>query len=227
MINVVIADDQSLIRAGFRALLSTAGDIQVVGEAATGEEAVAIVRTVTADVVLMDIRMPGMDGIEATRQIRQDARLIDVRVLILTTFESDDYVAEAVLARANGFIGKNIEAKALIDAVRTVAANGSLLSSTATRQLMKRFRAARPLPCAGADALKALTAREQEVVMLLASGMSADEIADYLCLSPLTVKTHIGRAITKTGVRDRVQLVATALNSAQIEPQSGFADNNP
>lgn len=225
MIDVVIADDQSLIRAGFRALLEAADDIRVVAEAADGAEAVGIVRQTPVDVVLMDIRMPNVDGLEATRLIRRDERLDSVRVLILTTFESDDHVVEAVLARANGFIGKNIDAGALADAVRTVASEGSLLSSTAAGQLMRRFRTARPRTPAAPAALAALTAREREVVMLLASGMTGDEIADYLCLSPLTVKTHIGRAITKSGARDRAGLVALALNPArgQAPPGSGAA----
>ncbi|MDR1265359.1 MAG: response regulator transcription factor [Propionibacteriaceae bacterium] len=214
MIDVVIADDQSLIRAGFRALLEATGDIRVVAEAADGAEVVGLVQEIPVDVVLMDIRMPNVDGLEATRRIRREPRLEKVRILILTTFESDDYVVEAVLARANGFIGKNIGAEALADAVRTVASEGSLLSSTATDQLMRRFRAAQPRTPAAADVLAALTAREQEVVMLLASGLSAGEIADYLCLSPLTVKTHLGRAIAKTGARDRAGLVALALNPA-------------
>ncbi|MDR1295474.1 MAG: response regulator transcription factor [Bifidobacteriaceae bacterium] len=221
MIDVVIADDQELIRAGFRALLEAAGGIRVVAEASDGARAVGIVQSNPVDVVLMDIRMPNVDGLEATRLIRQDERLDGVRILILTTFESDDYVVEAVLAGANGFIGKNIGAEELADAVRTVAQEGSLLSSTAAGQLMTRFRAAHPRTPTASHALAALTAREHEVVTLLASGMSASEIADYLSLSPLTVKTHIGRAIAKSGARDRAGLVALALNPGHGQSPPG------
>jgi DNA-binding NarL/FixJ family response regulator len=226
-IRVVIADDQALIRAGLRALLELQDDIAVVGEAETGDEAIQLAGQTTPDVVLMDIRMPGLDGIEATRRLAGDATAPGPRIIVLTTFELDEYVADAVLAGASGFMGKNADPDALAAAVRTVAGGGSLLSSTATRQLMGRFRDAPPPPSGGSAALDALTPREREVVMLLAAGESADDIAARLYLSPLTVKTHIGRAINKTGARDRTHLVVLALTSPPSDQRPTGAPDPP
>ncbi|WP_067811514.1 response regulator [Actinomadura kijaniata] len=203
-INVLLVDDQSLVRAGFRALLARAEGIAVVGEAATGERAVREAARLEPDVVLMDIRMPGMDGIEATRRIL--AALPAVRVVILTTFDTDEHVFEALRAGASGFLTKEVEPDELRRAVAVVAAGDSLLSPGVTRRVVERF-AGRPRPSAD---LGALTAREAEVVRLIATGLSNDEIAAALVISPLTVKTHVTRAITKLGVRDRVQLVILA-----------------
>ncbi|KOX16601.1 MULTISPECIES: response regulator [unclassified Streptomyces] len=203
-ISVLLADDQALVRAGFRSLLGRAKALTVVGEAASGEEAVRQAALLGPDVVLMDIRMPGMDGIEATRRIL--AELPTTRVIILTTFDTDEHVFEALRAGASGFLTKEVEPAELRRAVEVVAAGDSLLSPGVTRRVVERF-AHRPRPTA---ALHALTARENEVVRLVAEGLSNDEIAAALVISPLTAKTHISRAITKLGLRDRVQLVITA-----------------
>ncbi|WP_327736540.1 response regulator transcription factor [Streptomyces nojiriensis] len=203
-ISVLLADDQALVRAGFRSLLGRAKTLAVVGEAASGEEAVRQAALLQPDVVLMDIRMPGMDGIEATRRIL--AGLPAARVIILTTFDTDEHVFEALQAGASGFLTKEVEPAELRRAVEVVAAGDSLLSPGVTRRVIERF-AHRPRPTV---TLHALTARENEVVRLVAEGLSNDEIAAALVISPLTVKTHISRAITKLGLRDRVQLVITA-----------------
>ncbi|MFJ8882433.1 response regulator [Streptomyces sp. NPDC102402] len=203
-ISVLLADDQALVRAGFRSLLGRAKSLAVVGEAASGAEAVRQAALVRPDVVLMDIRMPGMDGIEATRRIL--AELPTAKVIILTTFDTDEHVFEALQAGASGFLTKEVEPAELRRAVEVVASGDSLLSPGVTRRVIERF-AHRPRPAA---TLRALTARENEVVRLVAEGLSNDEIAAALVISPLTVKTHISRAITKLGLRDRVQLVITA-----------------
>ncbi|WMX46231.1 response regulator [Streptomyces roseicoloratus] len=203
-ISVLLADDQALVRAGFRSLLGRAKFLAVVGEAASGEEAVRQAALLRPDVVLMDIRMPGMDGIVATRRILTE--LPTTRVIILTTFDTDEHVFEALQAGASGFLTKEVEPAELRRAVEVVAAGDSLLSPGVTRRVIERF-AHRPRPTA---TLHALTARENEVVRLVAEGLSNDEIAAALVISPLTVKTHISRAITKLGLRDRVQLVITA-----------------
>ncbi|WP_329622500.1 response regulator transcription factor [Streptomyces sp. NBC_01255] len=203
-ISVLLADDQALVRAGFRSLLGRAKFLAVVGEAASGEEAVRQAALLRPDVVLMDIRMPGMDGIEATRRILTE--LPSTRVIILTTFDTDEHVFEALQAGASGFLTKEVEPAELRRAVEVVAAGDSLLSPGVTRRVIERF-AHRPRPAA---TLHALTARENEVVRLVAEGLSNDEIAAALVISPLTAKTHISRAITKLGLRDRVQLVITA-----------------
>ncbi|MCX5411586.1 response regulator transcription factor [Streptomyces sp. NBC_00059] len=203
-IRVLLADDQALVRAGFRSLLARAKTLAVVGEAASGEEAVRQAALLGPDVVLMDIRMPGMDGIEATRRIL--AELPTARVIILTTFDTDEHVFEALRAGASGFLTKEVEPAELRRAVEVVAAGDSLLSPGVTRRVVERF-AHRPRPTATLDAL---TGRENEVVRLVAEGLSNDEIAAALVISPLTAKTHISRAITKLGLRDRVQLVITA-----------------
>jgi DNA-binding NarL/FixJ family response regulator len=211
---VVLADDQELIRAGLRLMVDSAPDLTVVAEAATGRQAIRLARQERADVVLMDIRMPDLDGLAATRQITADESLAGVKVLILTTFEVDEYVFEALRAGASGFLGKGSRPDVLIEAIRTVARGDALLSPAATRGLIARFltlqaRASEVTPgLAGA-----LTEREREIVTLVATGMSNAEIADQLTLSPLTVKTHANHAMTKLGARDRAQLVVFAYQS--------------
>ncbi|MEV0897537.1 response regulator transcription factor [Actinoplanes sp. NPDC049802] len=208
-ISVLLADDQHLVRAGFRSLLRRGRDITVVGEASTGDEAVRAARTLRPDVILMDIRMPGMDGIAATRQI---LGFHDAKVIILTTFETDEYVFAALAAGASGFLTKEIDPDGLRNAVRVVAGGDALLSPSVTRRVVGQF-AHRPVPAAaspGGDRLAVLTDREREVVRLVAAGLSNDDIARELVISPLTAKTHVTRAIAKLGVRDRVQLVIVA-----------------
>jgi DNA-binding NarL/FixJ family response regulator len=219
-VRVLLADDQELVRAGLRLIVDSAPDLTVVGEAATGRQAIRLVREQRADVVLMDIRMPDLDGLAATRQITADADLAGVKVLILTTFEVDEYVFEALRAGASGFLGKGTRPDALIDAIRTVARGDALLSPAATRGLIARFLS-QPYRAAGAipDLLNALTEREHEIVALVATGLSNAEIAERLTLSPLTVKTHANHAMTKLGARDRAQLVVLAYQ-AGLSPAS-------
>ena len=219
MIRVLLADDQALVRAGFRVLLDSAPDVDVVGEAANGEEAIAIARAQRPDVVLMDIRMPGLDGLEATRRIVADKGLTGVRVLILTTFEVDEYVFEALRGGASGFVLKDIEPAELLQAVRVVARGDALLSPTVTRRLIAEF-AGRPEQrrIAAAD-LKVLTEREREVMALAAAGYSNDEIAAELFVSPATAKTHVSRAMSKLGARDRAQLVVIAYETGLVAPR--------
>jgi DNA-binding NarL/FixJ family response regulator len=213
-IRVVVADDQLLLRTGFKALIATAPDLEVVGEAGDGREAVRLAGAAQADVVLMDIRMPLLDGIAATRLITGDEDLAGVRVLILTTFEIDEYVFEALRAGASGFLGKSAEADELLNAIRTVSRGDALLSPAATRSLISRFLATpSPPPTmdeAASRGLAALTDRERELTVLVATGLSNDEIAAKLVLSPATVKTHVNRAMVKVGARDRAQLVVFA-----------------
>ncbi|MGH9120456.1 MAG: response regulator [Acidimicrobiales bacterium] len=218
MIRVLLADDQALIRAGFRVLLESAHDLEVVGEAADGAEAVDAARRLRADVVLMDVRMPGMDGIEATRMINADEDLAGVRVLILTTFGEDDYIFEALRAGASGFMVKDTEPEDLIAAVRVVAAGEALLSPSVTRRLIANLVAATPRPITTTTDLAVLTDRERHVLGLVATGLSNDEIARELYLSPLTVKTHVSRTMTKLGARDRAQLVVAAYESGLVRP---------
>ena len=208
-VSVLLADDQHLVRAGFRSLLKRGG-FTVVGEASTGDEAVRTARAVRPDVVLMDIRMPGIDGIEATRRIVADPALPDCRVIILTTFETDEYVFAALAAGASGFLTKEVEPEGLRHAVRVVAAGEALLSPSVTRRVVTQFAHRPPAAPPGGERLAVLTAREREVVALVAAGLSNDDIARRLVISPLTAKTHITRAIAKLGVRDRVQLVIVA-----------------
>jgi DNA-binding NarL/FixJ family response regulator len=221
-IRVLLADDQALIRAGFRVLIDSADDLEVVGEAADGAEAVALARSTRADVVLMDIRMPGTDGLAATRAITSDEDLAGVRVLVLTTFEIDEYVVEAIRAGASGFIGKGADPAALLDAIRVIAAGDSLLSPRATQSLIARFAA---LPDAGPPPstarLDVLTPREREVVALVATGMSNDEIAERLHVSPLTAKTHVNRAMMKLDAHDRAQLVVIAFQTGLVRAGEG------
>ncbi len=217
-VRVLLADDQALIRSGFRALLSTAPDLEVVGEASDGAQAVELVLATRADVVVMDIRMPGVDGIEATRRISADDDLAGVRVLVLTTFEDDEHVLDAVRAGASGFLGKSVEPQLLIDAIRTVAAGEALLSPRATRALLTRYLQPAQEPVAAPASLSALTDRERQLVALVAEGLSNDDIAGRLFLSPLTVKTHINRAMMKLDARDRAQLVVLAYQSGLVRP---------
>jgi DNA-binding NarL/FixJ family response regulator len=217
-IRVVLADDQALIRAGFKALIESADDLEVVGEAADGETAVRVVRDTRADVVLMDIRMPGVDGIEATRRITGDDDLAGVKVVILTTFEIDEYVVDAIRAGASGFVGKSIEPMELLDAIRVVAGGDALLSPRATQAMLAQFAAQPPLAPTSDAALQALTSREREIMALAAHGLSNDEIAERLYLSPLTVKTHANRAMMKLNVRDRAQLVVLAYQTGLVRP---------
>jgi DNA-binding NarL/FixJ family response regulator len=220
MIRVLLADDQTLIRAGFRVLVESATDLEVVGEATNGREAVEMARKLRADVVLMDIRMPDLDGIEATRQITADEDMAGVRVLILTTFEIDENVLRALRAGASGFLSKGVEPADLLDAIRLVAAGEALLSPKATRSLIARFldqpEPGVPLPAPAA--LDGLTDREREVLALVAAGLSNDEIAERLYVSPLTAKTHVNRAMTKLGARDRAQLVVIAYQTGLVRP---------
>jgi DNA-binding NarL/FixJ family response regulator len=220
-IRVLLADDQSLIRAGFRVLIDSAPDLQVVGEAANGIEAVALARSTRADVVLMDVRMPDMDGLAATRMITADEDLAGVRVLILTTFEIDEYVFQALRSGASGFLGKGVEPTELLDAIRLVARGEALLSPKATRGLIGRFLA-QPDRETGAPAplLDVLTDREREVVGLVGRGLSNDEIAERLYVSPLTAKTHVNRAMMKLSARDRAQLVVIAYQSGLVTVES-------
>jgi len=208
---VLLADDQELVRAGLRMMVDSAPDLTVVGEAATGKQAIRLAKQERADVVLMDIRMPELDGLAATRQITADESLAGVKILILTTFEVDEYVFEALRAGASGFLGKGARPDALIEAIRTVARGDSLLSPAATRGLIARYLALDDhAPQALPGLVDALTEREREIVALVATGMSNAEIADHLTLSPLTVKTHANHAMTKLGARDRAQLVVLA-----------------
>ena len=216
MIRVLLADDQALIRAGFRALLEHTTDIIVVGEATDGQEAVSLAATTRPDVVLMDIRMPGVDGLEATRRIADNDELADVRVLILTTFEADSYVYDALRAGASGFVVKDTEPADLIQAVRVVAAGEALLSPSVTRRLIADIAAQARPGGAGDYRVDRLTDREREVLTLIGHGMSNGEIAGSLFLSPLTAKTHVRNIMTKLAARDRVQLVVIAYETGLV-----------
>jgi DNA-binding NarL/FixJ family response regulator len=217
VIRVLLADDQALVRAGFRALLDAQDHIEVVAEAADGEEAVKLARTLQPDIVLMDIRMPGMDGLQATRAIASDDALKEVRVIILTTFDLDEYVFEALRVGASGFLVKSTEPAELVHAVRVVTAGDALLSPGVTRRLVAEFaeRAKEPGP---APALDLLTDREREVMGLVAEGLSNEEIAQRLVVSPATAKTHVSRAMVKLNARDRAQLVVFAFESGLARP---------
>jgi DNA-binding NarL/FixJ family response regulator len=217
VISIVLADDQALVRAGFRSLLDAQPDIVVVGEAENGEQAVALAREHQPDVVLMDIRMPGVDGLVATKRIVDDQRLDRVHVVILTTFDLDEYVFEAIRAGANGFLVKDTEPAELLRAVRAVVAGDALLSPRITRRLIEEFASRAKTPAAHPD-LVALTEREREVVALVGEGLSNDEIATRLVISAATAKTHVSRAMIKLGVRDRAQLVVFAYESGLVRP---------
>ncbi|CAN5509563.1 response regulator transcription factor [soil metagenome] len=217
MIRVELADDQVLVRAGFRSLLDNEDDIEVVAEASDGEEAVVLASQAKPDVILMDIRMPKLDGIEATRRIAGDDRLAGVKVVILTTFELDEYVFESLRAGASGFLVKDTEPLELLHGVRVVAAGESLLSPSVTRRLIAEF-ATRSTERRTLEELDQLTGREREVMALVATGMSNDEIAEHLVVSPATAKTHVSRAMVKLHVRDRAQLVVLAYESGLVKP---------
>lgn len=226
-IRVVLADDQALIRAGFRLLIDAAPDLSVVGEASDGQQAVEMVRSTRADIVLMDIRMPGVDGIEATRRITSDDDLAGVKVIILTTFEIDQHVLDAIRAGASGFLGKGVEPADLLDAIRVVADGEALLSPQATRAMLTAFaneahdvgEADNAAGSGDSNALLGLlTDREREVMKLAAFGLTNDDIAERLYLSPLTAKTHANRAMMKLNARDRAQLVVLAYQTGLVRP---------
>jgi DNA-binding NarL/FixJ family response regulator len=214
-LRVVIADDQALVRAGLRALLGDDDGLEVVGQARDGAQAVELAASLRPDVVLMDIRMPGVDGIEATRRIAADEALAGVRVVILTTFELDAYVVDALRAGAAGFLVKDSEPDELLRGIRVAAAGDSLLSPSVTRRLVARF-VARPEPASPPE-LKVLTEREREVLTLVAAGLSNEEIAERLIVSPATAKTHVSRTMVKLHARDRAQLVVFAYESGLVQ----------
>ncbi len=216
-IRVLLADDQPLVRGGFAMFINGAPDLEVVGEAGTGREAVELARTSRADVVVMDIRMPDLDGLTATRLITGDENLAGVRVLILTTFDVDEYVFQALRAGASGFLGKSAEIEDLLDGIRTVHRGDQLLSPAATKALIARFLA-RPDPAQppATGRLATLTDREREVLALVAAGLSNEDIAARLVVSPHTAKTHVNRAMTKLGAHDRAQLVIFAYETGLV-----------
>jgi DNA-binding NarL/FixJ family response regulator len=219
--SVLVADDQGLVRAGFRALLDAQHDIEVVAEAADGVEAVELARRDRPDIVLMDVRMPRMDGLEATRHITSDPGLAGTRVVVLTTFELDDYVFGALRVGASGFLLKDIDPPDLLTAVRVVADGEALLAPRMTRRLIEAFveqERAAPRAVVEGNTLEQLTPREREVLALVGRGLSNDEIADELVLSPLTAKTHVSRLFSKLGARDRAQLVVTAYETGLVVP---------
>ncbi|MFF0850185.1 response regulator [Streptomyces sp. NPDC003280] len=221
-IRVLLADDQALLRSAFRVLVDSESDMEVVGEASDGAEAVRLARERAADVVLMDIRMPGTDGLAATRLISVDPGLAQVHVVILTTFEVDDYVVQSLRAGACGFLGKGSEPEELLNAIRVAAGGEALLSPAATKGLIARFLAQGDddgRDPARSERLGALTGREREVLVQVAGGHSNDEIAERLEVSPLTVKTHVNRAMAKLGARDRAQLVVIAYESGLVRPR--------
>ncbi|MGW9450896.1 response regulator [Streptomyces sp. NPDC055632] len=228
-IRVLLADDQALLRSAFRILVDSEPDMEVVGEAPDGARAVELARAERPDVVLMDIRMPGTDGLAATRAITADPGLSGVRIVMLTTFEVDEYVVQSLRAGASGFLGKGAEPEELLGAIRVAHAGEALLSPAATKGLIASFLAqgsrddgagaAGEEVRARSERLAALTAREREVLVLVAGGLSNDEIARRLDVSPLTVKTHVNRTMAKLGARDRAQLVVTAYESGLVRPR--------
>jgi DNA-binding NarL/FixJ family response regulator len=217
-IRVLVADDQALVRAGFVALLDAQDGIEVIAQADTGTDAVAAARELRPDVVLMDIRMPQMDGLAATREIVADPALSDVRVVVLTTFELDEYVFDAMRAGASGFLVKHTEPAELVRAVRVVADGDALLSPSVTRRLVAEFAARTKEPAGPPTALAELTSREREVMALVAEGLTNAEIGERLFMSPATARTHVSRILTKLGARDRTQLVVMAYESGLVRP---------
>ncbi|GGT81238.1 response regulator [Streptomyces coeruleorubidus] len=220
MIRVLLVDDQPLIRSGFRALLDLEDDIEVVAEAADGAEGLALTRQYLPDIVLIDIQMPVVDGIEATRRIAADPALAQVHVVVLTNYGMDEYVLDALRAGAAGFLVKDIVPDDFVHAVRVAARGDALLAPSITRKLINRY-VTQPLPTVAGTGLDELTAREREAVALVAQGLSNDQIADRMVISPLTAKTHINRAMTKLHARDRAQLVVLAYESGLVTPR-GF-----
>ncbi|MGW4482736.1 response regulator [Amycolatopsis sp. NPDC004368] len=218
-ITVVLADDQALVRAGFRVLLETEDGFAVVGEAGDGAQAVALAREHRPDIVVMDVRMPGTDGLEATRRITADPGLADVKVLVLTTFDVDEYVYEALRAGASGFLLKDTEPVELLRALRVVAAGEALLAPTVTRRLISEFVGRPEHRRIDTAAVKEITDREREVLGLVAGGLSNDEIAAHLVISTATARTHVSRIMTKIGARDRAQLVVLAYESGLVTPR--------
>jgi len=223
-LRVVVADDQALVRGSFRLLVDTAPDLEVIGEAATGAEAIEIATSGQPDVLLMDIRMPVMDGIQATRQITGSAQTADVRILILTTFDLDEYVYAALRAGASGFLLKDVRPAELVTAIRTVAAGDAVISPRVTRRLLEEYTRVLPLSASQMQQryphLSALTEREREVLIAVARGLSNAEIAATLHVSEATVKSHVGRILAKLGLRDRVQVVVLAYEAGLIQPGS-------
>jgi DNA-binding NarL/FixJ family response regulator len=220
VIRVLLADDQALIRSGIRALLEAEDDVEVVGEAATGREAVELALAHRPDVVLMDVQMPDLDGIEATRRIVADDRLSDVRVVMLTNYGLDEHVFNALRAGASGFLVKDTEPADLLQALHVTVRGDALLSPGVTRRLISEF-VARPADVLPSADVELLTPREREVVALVAHGLSNEEIAERMVLSPMTAKTHVSRAMTKLGARDRAQLVVFAYQSGLVSPRAG------
>jgi DNA-binding NarL/FixJ family response regulator len=231
-ISVLVADDHSLVRAGFRSILGDEDDIDVVGEAKDGAEAVEATVRERPDVVLMDIRMPGMDGLEATRRITADTRLGSTKIIVLTTFDLDEYVFGALKAGASAFLLKGVEPQVLIDAVHTVAGGDALLEPSVTRRLIEAYvtgqQATPAAPPAGYALPASLTSREEEILRLIAAGWTNGEIADHLFISPLTCKSHVSRILMKLGARDRTQLVVLAYESGLVVPgQAGGLPGAP
>ncbi|MFE2047014.1 response regulator [Streptomyces sp. NPDC059459] len=220
-IRVLLADDQNLVRAAFALLVASAPDMEVVGEAGTGRQAVERARSERADLVVMDIRMPDLDGIEATRLIAADEDLAGVKVLVLTTYDTDDNIVEALRAGASGFLVKDTRPAELLDAIRTVTAGDALLSPGPTARLIERFLRSPATPAAGGAGPDCLSDRERQVLTLVARGLTNTEIADSLGLSPLTAKTHVSRIMGKLGARDRAQLVIVGYESGLVTPGSG------
>jgi DNA-binding NarL/FixJ family response regulator len=216
-ISVLIVDDQALVRSGFRLILETREDLEVVGEAEDGREAIALSKTLSPDVILMDVRMPTLDGIQATREIVASGNR--ARILVLTTFDLDEYVYSAIQAGASGFLLKDVRPRDLVDAIRLVAGGNALLGPTVTRRLLDRFANGNPDERLTAQ-IANLTEREREILRLLASGLSNAEVARELFLGETTVKTHVSSVLRKLGVRDRVQAVIAAYNAGLVEPRS-------
>jgi DNA-binding NarL/FixJ family response regulator len=215
-VRVLIADDQALVRSGFRMIVESRDDLEVVGEAENGEEAVQLARELDPDVILLDVRMPGVDGIEATRRIVDSGS--DARILVLTTFDLDEYVYGAIRAGASGFLLKDVRPSDLVDAIRLVANGNALLGPTVTQRLLERFSDSHGRQPRDHTAIKEFTEREREIFQLLTAGLSNAEIADRLFLSETTVKTHVSNILRKLGVRDRVQAVIVAYESGIAQP---------